>query len=308
MKALVLGGGSIKGAFQVGAVQAVLESGFQPDMIYGISVGALNATFLVNEAGRQAIEEKEINWSSVGRHLLEFWVKSIAQPQDIALLRSRMALGVYTLMSRYDGLLDPSPLHNMIRKNVEGFILRNSPVKLKVGAVNITSGELIYASPQDDFFMEYVLASASLPMLMPAIAIGSVNDIFLDGGLREVAPVRQAIEDGATEIVVIACHSKKIYHPEGFRHRNLVSLFERVRDITVNQIVNNDIVWAESYAERSVLRGTNMKLTVVRPAEPLILNMQQFSDKDITRLIVEGYREGLETMKRAEEVVKKSGC
>jgi NTE family protein len=308
MKALVLGGGSIKGAFQVGAVQAVLESGFQPDMIYGISVGALNATFLVNEAGRQAIEEKEINWSSVGRHLLEFWVKSIAQPQDIALLRSRMALGVYTLMSRYDGLLDPSPLHNLIRKNVEGFILRNSPVKLKVGAVNITSGELIYASPQDDFFMEYVLASASLPMLMPAIAIGSINDIFLDGGLREVAPVRQAIEDGATEIVVIACHSKKIYHPEGFRHRNLVSLFERVRDITVNQIVNNDIVWAESYAERSVLRGTNMKLTVVRPAEPLILNMQQFSDKDITRLIVEGYREGLETMKRAEDVVKKSGC
>jgi NTE family protein len=53
MKALVLGGGSMKGAFQVGVIQAVLENGFQPEMIYGISVGALNATFLANEAGRQ---------------------------------------------------------------------------------------------------------------------------------------------------------------------------------------------------------------------------------------------------------------
>ncbi|HEV7348143.1 patatin-like phospholipase family protein [Telluribacter sp.] len=306
MKALVLGGGSIKGAFQVGAIQAVLESGFKPDMVYGISVGALNSTFLVNEAGRQAIEEKEINWPSAGRYLLEFWIKSIAQPQDIALLRSRMALGVYTLMSRYDGLLDPSPLHNLIRQNVEGFILRNSPIKLKVGAVNITSGELIYASPQDEFFMDYVMASASLPMLMPAVPIGSVKDIYMDGGLREVAPVRQAIEDGATDVVIVACHSKKIYHPEGFRHRNLVSLFERVRDITINQIANNDINWAENYAERSVLRGKNMKLTVVRPSEPLVLNLQHFTEKDISRLIVEGYKQGLETMKRVEEVKSKA--
>ncbi|GAB3167798.1 patatin-like phospholipase family protein [Telluribacter humicola] len=305
MKALILGGGSIKGAYQVGAVQAVLESGYEPDMIYGVSVGALNSTFLVNEAGRQAIEEKAIKWSTVGRKLLEFWIKNIAQPQDIALLRSRMALGVYTLMSRYDGVLDPTPLHNTIRQNVEGFILRNSPIKLKVGAVNITSGELIYASPQDEFFMEYVLASASLPMLMPAIPIGSVKDIYMDGGLREVAPVRQAIEDGATEVVIIACHSKKIYHQEGFSHRNLVSLFERVRDITVNQIVNNDINWAENYAERSILRGKNMKLTVIRPSEPLILNLQHFTEKDISRLIVEGYKEGLQAMKRAEEVNNK---
>lgn len=53
MKALVLGGGSMKGAYQVGCIKAILENGFEPDMIYGISVGALNATFLVNESGKK---------------------------------------------------------------------------------------------------------------------------------------------------------------------------------------------------------------------------------------------------------------
>ncbi|GAB2802692.1 hypothetical protein GCM10027275_56180 [Rhabdobacter roseus] len=304
MKALVLGGGSMKGAFQVGAIQAVMEKGFEPDMIYGISVGALNAAFLTNEAGRQSIEEKKIDWPTTGRKLLEIWVKNITQPQNVALLRSRVSLGVYTLMSRFDGLLDPSPLHNLVRKQLEGFILRNSPVKIKVGAVNITSGEMVYASPDDEFFIDYVLASASLPMLMPPIAIGSKKDMFLDGGLREVAPIRKAIEDGATEIVLVACHSKQLYNRENFSPRSIISLVERVRDITVNQIVNSDIGWAESYAERSVLRGKPIKLTIIRPEAPLLLDLQHFSSEDISRLIVDGYRVALETLKRDEELRK----
>ncbi len=61
MKVLVLGGGSLKGAWQVGAIQAVLETGFEPDMIYGISAGALNASFMVNEAGNQALANNRID-------------------------------------------------------------------------------------------------------------------------------------------------------------------------------------------------------------------------------------------------------
>ena len=51
-RALVLSGGSIKGAFQAGAIQQVLNEGFQPDIIHGISVGSLNGSFLVNETGK----------------------------------------------------------------------------------------------------------------------------------------------------------------------------------------------------------------------------------------------------------------
>lgn len=300
MKALVLGGGSMKGAFQVGAIQSVLESGFEPEMIYGISVGALNTTFLANEAGRQFGENGKITWSTASRKLLEFWVKNITQPQDISTLRSRVMLGMNTLMSRFDGLVDPTPLHELIRNNVEDDFLKICPVKVKVGAVNVQSGEIKYVTPNDANFLDYVRASSSIPMLMPAIAIG--DQMYLDGGLREVAPIRQAIADGATEIVVIACHSPHLYQPEGMNPRNLISLVERVRDITVNEYANSNIIWAESYVDRSILRGVPMKLTVIRPASPPVLDMQHFTSEDISRLIVEGYRVGIETLHKHTEV------
>ncbi len=300
MKALVLGGGSMKGAFQVGAIQSVLENGFEPDMVYGISVGALNTTFLANEIGRQYSEEGKISWPLAGRKLLEFWVKNITQPQDISTLRSRVMLGMNTLMSRFDGLVDPAPLHLLIRKNVKDKYLRHTPVKVKVGAVNVQSGEIKYVSPQEPHFLDFVRASSSIPMLMPAIAIG--NQMYLDGGLREVAPIRQAIADGATEIVIIACHSPHLYQPEDMNPQNLITLVERVRDITINEYANSNIIWAESYVDRSILRGVPMKLTVIRPTSPLVLDMQHFNSEDISRLIIEGYRVAVETQNKMAEV------
>ncbi|MCE6991642.1 patatin-like phospholipase family protein [Dyadobacter sp. CY323] len=300
MKALVLGGGSMKGAFQVGVIQAVLENGFEPEMIYGISVGALNTTFLANEAGKQMQQNEKVEWSLASRKLLEFWLKNITQPQDISILRSRVKLGVSTLMSRFDGIVDPVPLHQLIRKHLHDDHLTNTPVKVKVGAVNIASGEIRYVAPRDPDFVKFVYASSSIPMLMPAVEIN--QQLYMDGGMREVAPVRQAIEDGATEIVLIACHSPLLYQPEGLNTRNLISLIERVRDITVNQIVNSNIAWAESYVDRSNLRGTPMKITVIRPPAPLFLDLQHFDSDDISRLIIEGYRAGMESIMKSEKV------
>ena len=290
----------MKGAFQVGAIQSVLENGFEPDMVYGISVGALNATFLANETGRQLEEDGKITWPVAGRKLLEFWVKNITQPQDISTLRSRVMLGMNTLMSRFDGLVDPAPLHLLIRKNVKDHYLKHTPVKVKVGAVNVQSGEIKYVTSQEPHFLDFVRASSSIPMLMPAIAIG--NEMYLDGGLREVAPIRQAIADGATEIIVVACHSPHLYQPEGLNPRNLITLVERVRDITVNEYANSNIIWAESYVDRSILRGVPMKLMVIRPFSPLVLDMQHFNSEDISRLIIEGYRVAVETQNKVAEV------
>ena len=300
MKALVLGGGSMKGAFQVGVIQSVLESGFEPEMVYGISVGALNATFLVNEAGKQLQEHNAIKWPLAGRKLLEFWIKNITQPQDISMLRSRVSLGMATLMSRFEGIVDPMPLHKLIRNHVNDAFLANNPIKIKVGAVNIGSGEIKYAAPDNPNFLSYVYASSSIPMLMPAVEIE--QQLYLDGGMREVAPIRQAIEDGATEIVLIACHSPLLYQPEDMNSRNLITLIERVRDITVNQIVNSNIVWAESFVDRSTLRGKPMKLTVIRPSVPLFLDLQHFNSEDISRLIIEGYRAGVEAFSKVEKL------
>ena len=38
-KILVLAGGSVKGAFQAGVMKAMMERGYQPDAVYGVSAG-----------------------------------------------------------------------------------------------------------------------------------------------------------------------------------------------------------------------------------------------------------------------------
>ncbi|QJW88990.1 patatin [Spirosoma taeanense] len=296
-KALVLGGGSLKGAFQAGAAMALFESGFVPDQLYGISVGSLNATFLANEAARQQAETGHVDWEKVGKYLIEFWIRNITRPDDVAVIRSRFRMGYNTLMSRFDGLLDNSPIQNLIRRNVDLEALKTGPVTLKVGAVDIVNGDMLYADANDPNFLDFVYASSSLPFLMPAVQIaGDHRRAFLDGGLREVAPLRVAIEDGATEIACVACHAKKIYN-EKFNYRNLLNLADRVKDITVNQLVNNDIAWAERFAEREQLHGRHLHLTIIRPTEPLFLNLMKFTSDDIGRMIVSGYQAGTDMLK-----------
>ncbi|GAB4023514.1 patatin-like phospholipase family protein [Spirosoma koreense] len=297
LKALVLGGGSLKGAFQVGAAMALFESGFVPDQLYGISVGSLNATFIANEAARQQADTGQVDWVKVGKQLIEFWIRNITKPDDVAVIRSRFRMGYNTVMSRFEGLLDNSPIKNLIRSHVDIEAIKNGPVKIKVGAVDIIGGDMCYADAHDPDFLEYVYASSSLPFLMPAVQIGGDHRrAFLDGGLREVAPLRVAIEDGATDIACVACHARRIYN-EKFNYRNLLNLMDRVKDITVNQLVNNDIAWAERFAEREKSNGRHLSLTVIRPTEPLYLNLMKFTSEDISRMIVQGYQAGIELLK-----------
>ena len=295
MKALVLGGGSLKGAWQAGAIQAVLETGFKPDMIYGISAGALNSGFMVNEAGRQHVESQSIDWDLVNKKLISFWVKNITKPDDIGLLKSRFSLGIDTIMSRFDGLLDTNPLFDKVKENIDLTTLRRSPIALKVGAVNVNTGKMHYADPMEQHFLDYLRASSSLPIMMPAIQIGGDHrQAYLDGGLREVVPLKKAVEDGATEIYAIATHPKH-RELEPINYRSFFALIERVKDISVNQFENNDIDWAENYNENlmSIAGFTlnkKISLKVIRPMEPIQINLTNFDSDDIKEVIKQGYQ------------------
>jgi len=301
MRALVLGGGSLKGAWQVGVIHAILDTGFRPEMIYGISAGALNGSFMVNEAGKQYLEKGKINWDLVNKKLLQFWLENITQPSDIGVLKSKFSLGIDTILSRFDGLINTDPLHEKLKKYLDVTTMRKSPIKLKVGAVNINTGEMHYTDPLEQHFLDYLRASSSLPLIMPAIQIGGDHrQAYMDGGLREVVPIRKAIEDGANEIYCVATHPKN-KSLEHFNYRSFFSLIERIKDITVNQFENSDIEWAENYAKNYGSIGPfsltkKIKLTVIRPKEPLNIELTNFTTNDIKEIIKQGYENGYEAL------------
>src|SRR3954469_2870650 len=68
--AIVLSGGGSLGAVQVGALRALLESGVQPDLFVGCSVGALNAAFLATDPTVDQVGRLERLWRSLDRAIV----------------------------------------------------------------------------------------------------------------------------------------------------------------------------------------------------------------------------------------------
>src|SRR5512138_1650070 len=65
--ALVLGGGGARGALQVGAMRALCERGYQPDLVIGTSAGAINAAYVaLHGFSAEGIESLAAAWQRAG--------------------------------------------------------------------------------------------------------------------------------------------------------------------------------------------------------------------------------------------------
>ena len=281
---LVLAGGSVKGAFQAGVIKALFEKGYQPDAIYGVSAGSLNAAYLVNQFGQQANSGTPISYPQAAQDLWDFWELRITSPACLSKPFNIFQLGWTALTKKFKGLVDTSPLRNLLSEVLQDRNLQASPVGLKVGAVNIMEGSMHYVDPSFENFQDYLMASSAVPILMPVVKIqGEKRKCYLDGGLRDVAPLQKAINDGATEVVVIACHTEMIEGGD-FDSGDLLALVDRVMDIAVNEILNADLR----------LQRSEVKLTIIRPSQPLSIDIQRFTKMDIRRMLEMGYAQGLQ--------------
>ncbi len=280
---LVLAGGSVKGAFQAGVIKALFEKGYQPDAIYGVSAGSLNAAYLVNQFGQQANAHLPISYPQAAQDLWDFWELRITHPESLSKPFNLFELGWSALTKKFKGLVDTSPLRDLLQDVLQNRNLSASPVGLKVGAVNVLDGAMHYVDPSFENFQEYLLASSAVPILMPVVTInGDRRKSYLDGGLRDVAPLQKAIQDGATEVVVIACHTEMIEGGD-FDSGDLLALVDRVMDIAVNEILNADLR----------VQRSEVKLKIIRPNQPLSIDIQHFTKMDIRRMLEIGYAQGL---------------
>src|SRR5512143_1337005 len=62
MRAIVLSGGANYGAQQVGALEVLFEHGLQPDMVLGVSAGALNAAWVTVHPTLEGVQELSRIW------------------------------------------------------------------------------------------------------------------------------------------------------------------------------------------------------------------------------------------------------
>jgi NTE family protein len=303
MDALVLSGGGVKGAYQAGAIEAVLESGYKPGIVTGISVGALNAAFLA------AHQDSD----NAGARLTEFWLTEVTEPSKFVKKRGALDLLLRVLTQQWDGVVDTKPLADVVKQVLAPHFPRPGGIQVRVGAVSLRSGALVYTGAESPDFIDAVLASAAEPISMPLRKIQGVP--YYDGGLRDIAPLKQAISLGATRIMCILTQPADVGAFTG-KEGDVLDLIERVLGIVTNEIVENDLNTAQTInrlllelppevlAHPHFANKRPIPLTVIRPAVAIPVSLDSFTREDIRRMVEQGRQDARAIL--AEGIVSES--
>lgn len=188
-RAVVLGGGGSKGAYQIGVWQALRELGLDYRVVTGTSVGALNGALMAQGEFDAAYD---LWWNMDNTRVME----GIPSAGDT--LDSRMA--VYRAFVRemvQKGGLDISPLEETIRSILDEEKLRSSGVKYGIVTVDMTSlkpARLFLDQMPPGSAADYMIASASC---FPAFKPRTIEKArFIDGGYYDNLPVEMAAQAG----------------------------------------------------------------------------------------------------------------
>ena len=190
--AFVLGGGGARGAMQVGAIRALLETGLRPDLLVGTSIGAANAAALalwgLDGAGIERLEqvyEKVADDFMVDPRAAQFMLAAIARrPNHKGSRRIRRFLIAEGLTPelRFKYLPD---------------------VRLAMVGADLHTGEpVIYGEDPDQSVLDGVMASTAVPPWFAPVDLGDGHYV-VDGGAVSNLPIEPAIMLGATEIVAL---------------------------------------------------------------------------------------------------------
>lgn len=279
-RALVLSGGSVKGAYQVGVLRRWMGKwGWDYDIMCGVSVGALNVAGLsqVHKGmPTQAIEFLE-----------NFWLTRVTGTESI--YKRWWPFGrLHSLWEK--SVYDSSPLISLVRENFDIRKAQSCGRRVAVGAVCLDTGDHAFGHENDPNFIDWVLASSSYPVFMKPVEIN--GRLWSDGGLVNVTPLKQAILMGADEIDVIMCSDpwqKSVWGAE--RKVAVPDQIVRSLEIMSDQIMRNDIEIVGLKNELANIDNSykHIKITLVMPSSKLTNDSLQFDPDEIRRMMDQGF-------------------
>ena len=183
--AFVLTGGGSLGAVQVGMLTALHESGIEPDLLVGTSVGALNAAYLAGPGSSAArVEGLTKLWTRLRRRDV-----FVPQPQRWVLA----ALG------SVPSLFAAAPLQALLERNLGYEAFEDARVPVHVTATDLVTGHglLLATGP----VVSAVMASASVPGLLPPVE--RQGRTLVDGAVGRADALTHAAESGVDDIYLL---------------------------------------------------------------------------------------------------------
>jgi NTE family protein len=235
--ALMLGGGGARGAYQAGVLRGIAKRcpGIRFPVMTGISAGAVNTIHMASHNG---------SLTSAADALVDLWtgltpdqvfdIRAVSLLTNVFHWGSRLASGgIGGGGEPMRGMVNTQPLREFLTRSftpqADGSIagIARNIVEGRLNAVALsgasyTTGQSVtwvqgknvtlWQRPQRrsemaDLSVEHVMASSALPMLFPAVRVGT--EWYGDGGMRLTDPLSPAIHLGATKILTISARYKR---------------------------------------------------------------------------------------------------
>ena len=207
---LVLQGGGALGAFEVGVIECLLDHGITPDVVSGVSIGAVNATVLCGARNGDPKTSLRALWDDLTTLSVPFQLDAVNQ--NISVLGNP---GMYLPRTDYWNLLrwtsfyETEPLIATLERQVDfdklgpGNFKREPSAqapRLILTATDLLAGQLAkFDSKQMQIMPAHVRASGSLPPSFPPTQAAAPppstgERLYWDGGLFDNTPLSKVID------------------------------------------------------------------------------------------------------------------
>lgn len=211
MLGLVLEGGGVKGAYQMGAWEAFRALGMEFGAVTGTSVGALNGALYVQGDYEKAYEM----WYNLRpEHVIEGNAQTIEKLASL-----EFEAGDFEAVARYlasvftSGGLDITPLKGLLNTMVDETRIRASAIDFGIVTVSLTDFkplELFVDRIPEGRLAEYLLASANLPIFKVDRKAGKK---YIDGGFYDNLPINLITQRDIRQIVAVELQAPGIRQP-----------------------------------------------------------------------------------------------
>jgi NTE family protein len=183
--AFVLPGGGALGSYQVGVLRALTHAGIEPDLLIGVSAGAVNAALFAWNSGADGLLRMEAIWRGIRRRDL------------MRVHPGRMALA---FAGRRPSFLDNRHGHSFLQRHLGNRLVEHSPIRLALVATDLTTGAAVPILHGNAALA--VLASTAFPGVYPPVELDGRT--LIDGGVVADVPLDVALELGAASALVLS--------------------------------------------------------------------------------------------------------
>ena len=198
-RAIALGAGGARGAYQIGAWKAFRELGVDYDIVVGSSIGSVNGVAMVQDDYDLALDLwKNISVDKIfaGDVDLDF------EPQDIIGSTGKLVSLLIKILTNKG--LDISPFLDLLNDIVDEDKVRASAREFGIVALRvplIKGMEITKEKMKVGYMAKYILASSSAFPVFPVCEVD--GNKYIDGGYYDSLPINFARNLGAEEVVAI---------------------------------------------------------------------------------------------------------